>query len=299
MRGGAATPGEAHVRSRVVGLAAVIFLAGLPLAACSSSDSLSDGDKKLCREAAESDLVAVAGDKSLADNADIKKNAERVVPPPDGVARINNDALDAIVAACAAAGWKNPVPDEEASRDAAAQAEKSAATDVNDSQPPKPEGKFSLPAPTCTEQPFNGLRHLADYSRSFMGLEELGKGGHATYEAEMGGDGAFAEKLTGGVRGEVLGYEIPSCTAGVAKLSLGSNDPFVRTVPAKPATLKGCRNAEGPAVTDFAISNLAGKKLCMPTVNGALYLAIDAAGAPNSNGAPDLTVTYAQYVGTS
>src|SRR5258705_9998194 len=85
--------GEAYVRSRVVSLAAVIFLAGLPLAACSSSDSLSDGDQKLCREAAERDLVAVAGDKSLADNADIKKNAERVVPPPDGVARINSEAL--------------------------------------------------------------------------------------------------------------------------------------------------------------------------------------------------------------
>jgi hypothetical protein len=285
------------VWSRVVSTVAALVLAALSVAACSSSASLSDGDQKLCREAAERDLVAVAGDRSLADNADIKKNAERVVPPPDGVARINSDALEAIVAACTDAGWKNPVPDEEAARDTAAQAEKSAAQNVYDKQPPGPEGTFTLAAPTCKELPYNGFRHLAEYTRSFMGLDELGKGGRVTYEAELAGGGEFNEKSTGGVKGESLTYEIPSCADGPAKLDLGGNQAFVRTVPAKPATLKGCRDAQEPVVTDFAIANLAGKKLCMPTLHGALYLGIARSGAPNGNGAPEITVTYAQYVG--
>ncbi len=167
------------MRWKALGTVAVLFAAGVSAVACSSSDSLSDGDLKLCREAAEQDLVAVAGDSPLADNADIRKNAERVVPPPDGVQRINHDALQAIVTACTDAGWANPVPAEEASQEAAAQAEQSAAQNRYDSQPATQEGRYSLVAPTCTERPFNGFRHLADYSSSFMDLEDLGRGGLA------------------------------------------------------------------------------------------------------------------------
>ncbi|MFD8707256.1 hypothetical protein ACFV1W_32520 [Kitasatospora sp. NPDC059648] len=76
---------------------------------CSSSDlaALSDGDRKICGEAAQGDITALAADRPLADNVGIRKNAERITTPPDVIARINNDALQAIVAECAKAGWKD------------------------------------------------------------------------------------------------------------------------------------------------------------------------------------------------
>ncbi|MFJ9775764.1 hypothetical protein ACIRVF_31745 [Kitasatospora sp. NPDC101157] len=95
--------------TRTTAAAVIAVCIAMASAGCSSSNlsSLSNGDRKICGEAAQGDITALAADRPLADNADIKKNAERITTPPDVIARINNDALQAIVAECAKAGWKD------------------------------------------------------------------------------------------------------------------------------------------------------------------------------------------------
>ncbi|MFJ2899757.1 hypothetical protein ACIO87_33430 [Streptomyces sp. NPDC087218] len=125
----------------------------------------------------------------------------------------------------------------------------------------------------------------------------LGQVAHTSHRALMDGSESHSTKqLDEPVFGATISYRIESCEKRVASLYLGTDARFTRSVDARPTTLKACREAPGPVITDFSIQKLLGKKFCFPTTEGAFYFAVEAHGEPNSNGAPAIAFTGVEYI---
>ncbi|MFF8717387.1 hypothetical protein ACF07T_39180 [Streptomyces sp. NPDC015184] len=133
-----------------------------------------------------------------------------------------------------------------------------------------------------------------------MGYHEktdvLGQVSHTSHRALMDGSESHSTKqLDEPIFGATISYQIESCENRVASLYLGSDALFVRSVDVRPATVKACREAPGPVITDFSIQKLLGKKFCFPTTEGAFYFAVEAHGTPNSHSAPTIAFTGVEY----
>ncbi len=161
--------------------------------------------------------------------------------------------------------------------------------------------------PTCKEVSRFRDRAMAEYTSTQVGTypaevgyhektDVLGQVSHTSHRALMDGSESHSTKqLDEPIFGATISYQIESCEDRVASLYLGSDAEFVRAVDAQPTTLKACREAPGPVITDFSVQKLLDKKFCFPTTDGAFYFAVEAHGEPNTHGAPAIAFTGVEY----
>ncbi|MFG2845715.1 hypothetical protein ACGF12_21450 [Kitasatospora sp. NPDC048296] len=169
---------------------------------------------------------------------------------------------------------------------------------------PQPAQQFTVPAPTC-KPPAGGAPGDTDYTSSTLFMVQNSVTTWS-YQENPAGESS-GHTLTSGEekrgRGPGLEYRIAHCADGAPTAAImGLLTRAASQVDSPPATLAECATRT-PAMpytklsTPMPVADLIGKKLCGSDDpdNNAYYFAIEAAGPPNANGAPDLRITFVAY----
>ncbi|MFJ9838884.1 hypothetical protein ACIRYZ_00155 [Kitasatospora sp. NPDC101155] len=206
----------------------------------------------------------------------------------------------AVAVAALSAGCTSSAKAPAAARSASA----STAGGSSGARGPQPAQQFTVPAPTC-KPPAGGAPGDTDCTSSTLFMVQNSV---TTWSYQENPEGeSSGHTLTSGEekrgRGPGLEYRIAHCADGTPMAAImGLLMRAASQVDSPPATLAECATRT-PAMpytklsTPMPVTDLIGKKLCGSDDpdNNAYYFAIEAAGPPNANGAPDLRITFVAY----